>query len=386
GARRGSGHPGWPVRRSHRPGPPADTPAAARLASPLHRDGGLHRRAGSGRGGHRHRGRHDRDVPRPRRGRPRPVRAGQRGCEASERRPHLGECRPLLPGGGSGPRSAATHGPVRSHPRHLRRSVGQPDRPRRRRRRVHPLLQRGNGAPPPGLTFGKHLASGYGGQVTNTANLPDASFERDTEYISTRITRDARDGYPIEAGRYRLAAARACPWANRAIIVRRLLGLEDAISLALAGPTHDDDSWTVDLDPGGVEPVLGIAKLKEAYEKRWPGYPKGITVPAIVDVTTGEVVTNDHFQITLDFSTEWTEFHRPGAPDLYPEHLRDQIHEMDELNYVAVNDGVYKAGFATDQRPYARTFDALFERLDWLEDHLSTHRYLVGDTITEADV
>jgi putative glutathione S-transferase len=222
--------------------------------------------------------------------------------------------------------------------------------------------------------------------VTNTANLPDGSFERDTEYISTRITRDARDGYPIEAGRYRLAAARACPWANRAIIVRRLLGLEDAISLALAGPTHDDDSWTFDLDPGGVEPVLGIAKLKEAYEKRWPGYPKGITVPAIVDVTTGEVVTNDHFQITLDFSTEWTEFHRPGAPDLYPEHLRDQIHEMDELNYVAVNDGVYKAGFATDQRPYERAFDALFERLDWLEDHLSTHRYLVGDTITEADV
>ena len=82
-----------------------------------------------------------------------------------------------------------------------------------------------------------------------------ADFERDTSYITTRVTRDARDGYPVEAGRYRLVVARACPWATRAIIVRRLLGLEDAISMGQCGPTHDERSWTFDLDPGGRDPV-----------------------------------------------------------------------------------------------------------------------------------
>ena len=120
----------------------------------------------------------------------------------------------------------------------------------------------------------------------------------------------------MEAGRYRLVAARACPWANRAIIVRRLLGLEDAISLGTPGPTHDADSWTFDLDPGGLDPVLGIHRLKDAYLARDPGYSRGITVPAIVEVATCQVVTNDFAQITLDLSTEWVDFHRDGAPDL----------------------------------------------------------------------
>ena len=91
------------------------------------------------------------------------------------------------------------------------------------------------------------------------------------------------------AGRYRLVAAEACPWATRAIIVRALLGLEDVISLGLRGPTHDERSWTFDLDPGGVDPVLGIERLQQAYFARFPDYPRGITVPAIVDVPTGGV-------------------------------------------------------------------------------------------------
>ena len=97
-------------------------------------------------------------------------------------------------------------------------------------------------------------------------------FNRDTEYISTRITADGRDGYPVEAGRYRLVVARACPWANRTIIVRRLLGLEDALSIGFCGPTHDERSWTFDLDPDGVDPVLGIHFLRDAYNKRIPDY------------------------------------------------------------------------------------------------------------------
>ncbi|MCR8693953.1 glutathione S-transferase C-terminal domain-containing protein [Rhodococcus pyridinivorans] len=215
---------------------------------------------------------------------------------------------------------------------------------------------------------------------------PGAEFTRDTNYIPTRITADGRDGYPVESGRYRLVAARACPWANRTLIVRRLLGLEDALSLGLCGPTHDERSWTFDLDPGGVDPVLGIPRLQDAYFARFPGYDRGITVPAVVDVPTGEVVTNDYPQITLDFSTEWTQFHREGAPDLYPEELRGEIDEVAELVYRDVNNGVYRCGFAGSQESYDKAFDRLFARLDWLEERLGAQRYLVGETITEADV
>lgn len=214
----------------------------------------------------------------------------------------------------------------------------------------------------------------------------EPTYQRDTRYIPDRITRDARDGWPVAAGRYRLVAARACPWASRAIIVRRLLGLEDAISLALCGPTHDERSWTFDLDPGGVDPVLGIERLQQAYLARFPAYPKGITVPAIVDVPSGTVVTNDFPWITIDFEREWTAFHREGAPDLYPEALRTEIDEVNAWVYSEVNNGVYRCGFAGRQTSYDEAFDRLFAALDRLEERLSVRRYLVGDHITEADI
>src|SRR5579875_2154850 len=175
------------------------------------------------------------------------------------------------------------------------------------------------------------------------------AYVRDTRYLNARITADGRDGWPVEPGRYRLAVAGACPWANRAIIVRRVLGLEPVLSLAMVGPVHDNRSWTCGLDPGSRHPVLGIERLAEAYEKAVPGYDRGVTVPAIVDVPSGAVVTNDFAQITLDLETEWTRYHRPGAPDLYPERLRDEINEVAQLVYRDVNNGVYQAGFATSQ-------------------------------------
>ena len=220
-------------------------------------------------------------------------------------------------------------------------------------------------------------------------------FDRDMNYVPDRITRDARtpehgptDGelWPVEPGRYRLVAARACPWANRALIVHRLLGLEDVISVGLPGPTHDKRSWTFDLDPGGVDPVLGIERLQDAYLARFPDYPRGITVPAMVEVETGKLVTNDFPWITHDLFHEWTEYHRPGAPDLWPVALREEMEEVMQRVFTEVNNGVYRCGFAGSQEAYDAAYDRLWTALDWLEERLTGQRYLMGDTITEADV
>ncbi|HKN52580.1 MAG TPA: glutathione S-transferase C-terminal domain-containing protein [Amycolatopsis sp.] len=211
-------------------------------------------------------------------------------------------------------------------------------------------------------------------------------FKRDMNYLATRITADGRDGYPVEPGRYRLIIARACPWANRAAIVRRLLGLEPVLSMGIAGPVHDVRSWSFDLDPDGRDPVLGIERLQEAFFARDPEYPRGITVPALVDIPTGQVVTNDFAQITIDFSTEWTAYHREGAPELYPEKLRDEIDEVSAEVFADVNNAVYQCGFARSQEAYEQAYDRLFGRLDRLSERLAGQRFLVGDTITEADV
>ena len=213
-------------------------------------------------------------------------------------------------------------------------------------------------------------------------------YDRDTNYITDRITADGAGEreWPVEPGRYRLIAARACPWANRTIIVRRLLGLEPVLSLGMPGPTHDERSWTFDLDPGGVDPVLGIERLQQAFFNRFPDYPRGITVPAIVDIPTKAVVTNDFAQITLDFSTQWTAHHREGAPDLYPEHLRDEMDAVMKRVYTEINNGVYRCGFAGSQEAYSAAYDRLFTALDWVDERLQGQRFLMGETITEADV
>ncbi|GAA1540464.1 MULTISPECIES: glutathione S-transferase family protein [Brevibacterium] len=212
------------------------------------------------------------------------------------------------------------------------------------------------------------------------------AFDRDTNYIEDRILADPDSQWPVGPGRYRLIAARACPWANRTIIVRRLLGLEDVISIGMPGPTHDARSWTFDLDPGGVDPVLGIERLQQAFFARFPDYPRGITVPAMVEIASGAVVTNDFPQITEDFSTQWKQYHREGAPNLWPEESREEMAKVMRLIYTEINNGVYRCGFAGSQEAYEAAFDRLFTALDTIEERLSHSRFLMGDSITEADV
>ena len=229
------------------------------------------------------------------------------------------------------------------------------------------------------------------------------SYERDMTYIPDRITAEpgrsqdphGHDKQPAEIeaptwqaepGRYRLIAARACPWANRSIIVRELLGLQDVISIGTPGPTHDQDSWTFDLDPGGVDPVLGIPRLKDAYEKRFPGYPRGITVPAIVEESSGEVVTNDFPWITHDLFFEWKDHHKEGAPDLWPEDRREEMEQVMRRIFTEVNNGVYRCGFAGSQEAYDEAYYRLWVAMDWLEERLADRRFLMGEAITEADV
>ncbi|WP_345264431.1 glutathione S-transferase C-terminal domain-containing protein [Nocardioides nanhaiensis] len=214
-------------------------------------------------------------------------------------------------------------------------------------------------------------------------------------YVPDRITQDGRrpehgpvegELWPVEPGRYRLVAAAACPWANRAIIVRGLLGLQDVISMGLTGPTHDERSWTFDLDEGGRDPVLGYERLQEAYLKRFPDYSRGITVPAMVEESSGELVTNDFPWITHDFFHEWRDFHSADAPDLWPTDLREEMEEVMKRVFTEVNNGVYRCGFAGDQESYQDAYDRLWTAMDWLEERLASRRFLMGDAITEADV
>jgi putative glutathione S-transferase len=216
--------------------------------------------------------------------------------------------------------------------------------------------------------------------------VKEGEYVRSPNRFDDRITAGPGARWPVQPDRYRLVASLACPWAHRALIARRLLGLEPVLSVAVADPIQDERSWRFTLDPDGRDPVLGIRYLAEAYLAADPDYQGGISVPAIVDVPSGKLVTNDYPQITLDLSTQWRAYQRPGAPDLYPEPLRDEIDEVNEGVFQDVNNGVYRAGFATRQDVYERAYQRLFARLDTLEDRLRRQRYLVGDTITEADL
>ena len=235
---------------------------------------------------------------------------------------------------------------------------------------------------------------------TPTAQFPGETsggeWKRQGSRFADRITADSHsapgegpDGqgrWPVEPGRYRLVVSLACPWAHRAVIVRELLGLQDAISLAVVDPLRDEQGWRFWLDDGRRDPVLGIEFVSQAYKQTDPTYDGRVTVPCIVDTATGLVVTNDYPQITLDLSTQWVAHHRAGAPALYPQALRAEMDPLIQSVYSEVNNGVYRCGFATTQDAYEAAYTRLFAQLDLLDQRLADRRFLMGDDVTEVDV
>jgi glutathionyl-hydroquinone reductase len=216
--------------------------------------------------------------------------------------------------------------------------------------------------------------------------LPSGGFVRQANVFATRITGDGSSGYLAEPGRYQLYASLADPWAHRALIVRRLLGLDRVIGLSLVDPIRDERGWRFPASNGGVDPVTGARFVSDLYMITDPGYRGRFTVPFVWDTRSQRIVDNDFQQITISFETEFRGYHRPGAPDPYPVEQRTEIDALSTLIYHAVNNGVYKAGLATSQAAYEEAFDALFSTLSALEERLLRRRYLLGNSITEADV
>jgi glutathionyl-hydroquinone reductase len=217
-------------------------------------------------------------------------------------------------------------------------------------------------------------------------NATTGGFLRQRAPFTGRITRDGASGVAAGPGRYQLYASLADPWSHRALIVRRLLGLERVIGLTLTDPIPGERGWRFPDATGGRDPVTGATWLSELYLATDPGYSGRCTVPLIWDTAAQRIVTNDFPQITITLETEFGAYHRPGAPDLYPAALRQEIDALTALIHHTVNSGVYKAGLATTQAAYEEAFDALFTTLDALEDRLSRRRFLFGGQLTEADI
>jgi putative glutathione S-transferase len=189
--------------------------------------------------------------------------------------------------------------------------------------------------------------------------------------------RDRVDERPAP-GRYHLYVSLACPWASRAVIVRRLKGLEDVLPMTVVDPLRDERGWR--FDPERPDPVNAYTFLSEAYEATQPAYDARVSVPVLFDTETNRIVNNESADI-IRMLNGWSD----EGPDLVPDDLRGAIDEINERVYRDVNNGVYRAGFATTQAAYEEAYDALFDTLDWLDELLATRRYLLGDQITEAD-
>ncbi|MEA2666299.1 MAG: glutathionyl-hydroquinone reductase [Candidatus Eremiobacteraeota bacterium] len=225
--------------------------------------------------------------------------------------------------------------------------------------------------------------------MTVNAQFPaehaEGAFVRQGDAFRGWVSADGRSGFPAVAGRYHLYVSLACPWAHRTIIVRALNHLEDAVGMTVVDPIRDDSGWAFRPVRGASnDPLNGFAYLAQAYRATDPHYHGRVTVPVLWDTQTKRIVSNSDDDIMRMLETE---FDALGAReiDFYPLALRTQIDALNERIYETVNDGVYRAGFATAQAAYEAAVRPLFATLDELDARLASRRYLFGDTPVETD-
>ena len=208
-------------------------------------------------------------------------------------------------------------------------------------------------------------------------------FKRQDSIFRNWINQDGE--YLPENGRYHLYVSMACPWAHRTLIFRKLKGLEEHISVSVVHPDMLSEGWEFRKDDEGFKDHLyGFQFAHEIYTKAKSDYTGRVTVPILWDKKTETIVNNESSEIIRMFNSEFNEL-TGNTLDFYPSSQKDEINVINERIYHAVNNGVYKCGFATSQQAYEEAFNELFETLDWLDGHLSQNRYLLGEDLTEAD-
>jgi len=210
-------------------------------------------------------------------------------------------------------------------------------------------------------------------------------FKRQEDAFRDWVKRDGSTPFKPERDRYHLYVSLACPWAHRTIILRRLKGLEEVIGMTVVDPVRDERGWAFGNGPGhSHDPVNGFQFLSEAYRATDPAFSERVTVPVLWDKQTKRIVSNSDDDLLRMFNSEFSDF-ATNDHDFYPADLHAEIDEVNELVYRRINNGVYKAGFATQQRPYQIAASKLFETLDQLDERLARGRYLLGERMTEAD-
>jgi glutathionyl-hydroquinone reductase len=213
----------------------------------------------------------------------------------------------------------------------------------------------------------------------------DGEYHRQQDAFGGWVTEDGRSGYPAAHGRYHLYVSWACPWAHRTIIVRKLKKLEDVIGMTVVDPLRDHRGWAFRNGLGhSTDSLNGFNFLSEAYLATNPTYRGRVTVPVLWDTETRRIVSNSDDDIMRMFNGELNRF-TESSIDLYPVDLRNEIDELNTFIYERVNNGVYRAGFATAQHAYDRAVRSLFDALDVLDTRLATQRYLFGSRIVETD-
>ncbi|WP_423823757.1 glutathione S-transferase family protein [Salinisphaera sp. SPP-AMP-43] len=211
-------------------------------------------------------------------------------------------------------------------------------------------------------------------------------FVRESAGFRDWVRNESDCAFTPDAGRYHLYVSLACPWAHRALILRRLKGLEKVIGISVVDPYMGANGWQFSRVEGAIPDTLyGLDYLHQLYQKAAPDYTGRVTTPTLWDTVHETIVSNESADIVRMFNSAFDELAEHPELDYYPEALREEIDAVNERVYHDVNNGVYKAGFATSQAAYEDAFAAVFDALDWLDERLAEQRYLTGARLTEAD-